>query len=123
MLNNVFSKILLCGFLAWLIPFFASFFLNNEGANYFGFKVIMFFILGLITLITYLYLRVQTNANWIITSLMFVLISSMFDVVFIINILKKLDITSWVLTVLPVYLIIFPGLAYLLLRKNAEIKK
>jgi hypothetical protein len=123
MLNNIVTKLGLAGFLAWLIPLVVSFFFfdrstNSYKPNYLAFKVIMLFTLVLTAIILYLYIRSTGGANWLLTTLVFILFSCVLDVLVLINIFKGISIEQWVLTVLPVYLVVFTGLSYLLLRKE-----
>jgi hypothetical protein len=112
--------------LAWLVPFVVSIFMIDNSRvpiaykpDYFSFKMTMFVILIVITTLGYSVMRWYTKMNWVITAMSFLLVSCVLDVVLLINIFK-MNTTDWVLTVLPSYLVIFFGLAYLILRKETS---
>ena len=125
MTKSPFFKLISFSFLAWFVPFFVSIFMIDNTKNPVGykpdivtFKITMFVILTIITMIGYFIIR-NTRLNWLITAIVFLLVSCVLDVVVIINIFR-MNTTSWVLTILPIYLLIFFGLAYTILRKETS---
>ena len=119
-------KLLAFALLAWFVPFFVSVFMIETGTNpvsykpdFITFKITMFVILVIITTLGYTIMRWYTKLNWVITSIVFLLLSCILDVVVLINIYKT-NTTSWVLTVLPVYLLVFFGLGYIILRRETS---
>lgn len=119
-------KLLAFALVAWFVPFFVSVFMIETGTNpvsykpdFITFKITMFVILVIITTLGYTIMRWYTKLNWVITSIVFLLLSCILDVVVLINIYKT-NTTSWVLTVLPVYLLVFFGLGYIILRRETS---
>jgi hypothetical protein len=112
--------------LAWIVPFVVSIFMIDNSRvpiaykpDYISFKITMFVILIVITTLGYSVMRWYTKMNWVITAMTFLLVSCVLDVILLINIFK-MNTTDWVLTVLPSYLLIFFGLAYLILRRETS---
>jgi hypothetical protein len=124
-------KLISFSFLAWFVPFFVSLFMIDNSRNpiaykpdYISFKITMFVLLIVITTLGYSVVRWYTKINWVITAITFLLLSCVLDVIVLINIFR-MNSTNWVITVLPIYLLIFFGLAYIIIRRetSSEVKK
>jgi hypothetical protein len=103
---------------SWLIPFIISIFMYDVGTktykpDFWTFKLIMFVILSLISLIFFFLINQKTRLNWIFLAIFFVLMNSVLDNLIIVSIFKSLDSLAWTLQILPVYLIVFFGTSYL----------
>lgn len=119
-------KLLSFALIAWLVPFFVSVFMIDNTKNpimykpdYITFKITMLVILVIVTTMGYGIIRWYTKLNWVITAMTFLMFSCVLDVVILINIFRA-NTTSWVLTVLPVYLLVFFGLSYIVLRRETS---
>jgi hypothetical protein len=122
MKNSLIVKYILGGLATWLIPFVVSFFYYDIGTggykpNIIVFKLIMTSVLVVVTLCVFFYIRLVTSVNWLVTSAFFIIINCLLDTIVLLGLFKSSS-TMWVLTVLPVYLLIFLGLGYLVLKKN-----
>lgn len=103
---------------------FASFFFVDQNTksylpNELVFKLIMMGILAGTTLVVYLYLRLKTELNWLLVAGIFLFINCVFDSIFLIG-LFKYELIKWVLTVLPIYIVIFFGLASFELKRKSK---
>jgi hypothetical protein len=123
-MNNRILKTISLGGLTWFVPFFISFFFYDSSTksyrpDYFTFKIIMILLAIIMSVISFSYLRINKHMNWVITAIIFLLISSCLDS-FILITLFKYDTINWSLTVLPCYLIIYFGFSYLILNTSKQ---
>jgi hypothetical protein len=79
----------------------------------------MIAILAGITLVIYLYLRLKTELNWLLVAGFFLFLNCVLDSIFLIG-LFKYELIKWVLTVLPIYIVIFFGLASFELKRKPK---
>jgi hypothetical protein len=122
--NSSITKLIFSGLLTWIIPFLASFFFIDQNTksyipNELVFKLIMIAILAGITLVIYLYLRLKTELNWLLVAGFFLFLNCVLDNIFLIG-LFKYELIKWVLTVLPIYIVIFFGLASFELKRKPK---
>lgn len=123
-MKNIFYKYIASGLLIWAIPFIISLFLYDSQLKswrhgYITDKIVLVFILLVITLITFLVIRYKNGSNWIITPLLTLILSALLDITILINILKSFDIYFWIFTILPPYILIYFGLSYTILKDSA----
>jgi len=111
-LLNTNKKTLLYSIMSWLIPFTTSIFLYNPETKQFLpsfeiFKIIMLMILNITTYIFYKKLKKDSPETFNISiPNTFTLTNILLDLLVLI-ILLKMDITLWIWSVLPIYLISF----------------
>lgn len=106
------KKTLIYALFSWLIPFLLSFFLYNPETkqylpSFLIFKIIMFVILVVITIIFYNFIRKDSEKLFSLSvPNTFSLINCVLDIIFLI-ILFRMDFVFWSLSVLPIYLFTF----------------
>ncbi|MGL4759333.1 MAG: hypothetical protein ACRCXZ_08410 [Patescibacteria group bacterium] len=124
-LKSTFWHYLGGGFLSWIIPLVVSLFIYKPETKEWTLgqptsKLLLIGVLFVTTLILYLYFRKSKDVNWVIIPFVYLMINSFLDTTLLVSFWKSMDLWTWVLTVLPFYIIVFFGLAYFLLRKKPQ---
>lgn len=120
-------KLWLSAFLAWLVPLVISFFLFNPQTreyipNFLSFKVIMAVVLLAITWFLYMRLRNEMKSSKWQVSIVFLLVSVVFDLIVLVWLLA-MPFATWLLTVLPLYIVIFFGIEWWMQNNHLDKKK
>jgi hypothetical protein len=111
-------KLYFFAFLTWVIPIFVSFFLIDPNTkeylpNFIGFKLIMFVLLSAVTYMLMKRIFAKSALGKWLTASLFLVVNIVLDLVVLISLLK-IEFMSWLLTILPIYVIVFYGMEYLL---------
>lgn len=111
------------GLVVWLVPFIVSMFLvriDDAGEkiylpNYLVFKILMIVIAGLVTYYFYQNMKKQKLLQWA-TAHVFLLVNGLMDLLILV-VAFQMPLIEWVMTILPLYLLGFYGLVWLLNRR------
>ncbi|OYU03469.1 MAG: hypothetical protein CFE36_01565 [Sphingomonadaceae bacterium PASS1] len=103
-------RTLIGAFITWLVPLFVSFGLFDPATQFYvpgfvGFKIIMILTVAAVTFFTYCWIARHRPLVWGMAAV-YLAINSLLDLLVLI-LLFKVPIESWLMTILPIYIVIF----------------